>query len=167
MKRLQILARLTGLSTPFFGISWTPPVADVEVARRVITFVEARRVLFSTYSDEQPEHCVQSVVEIKAFLTEVIGQGHVGEKLEAPLRAARRYCNRFLTRVGASEADVPLGDRDRHLFHDGHWRMQDYYFGEALGELRAGVCLQVAIIAVTYDLDVENELANVLPEPDK
>jgi hypothetical protein len=45
--------------------------------------------------------------------------------------------------------------------------MQDYYFGQALGELRAGVCLQIAIIAVTYGLEVEDELANVLPDPEQ
>jgi hypothetical protein len=166
MKPAQLAARINGISTPFGGVSWVPPVPDVEVAFKVITFVEARRVLFSTYSDEVPSECVRSVIEIRNFLTETIGQGHIGDKLEEPLRAARRYCNRFLTRVGSTEASVPLGDRDRHLFNDGQWHMRDYYFGEALGELRAGVCLQVAVIAVTYDLDVEDDLANVLPDPE-
>ena len=167
MRPSEILARINGISSPVLGVSWVPPIPDVEIARRVIAFVEVRRVLFSTYSDEVPGQCVQSVLEIRNFLTETIGQGHIGDRLVAPLRAARRYCNRFLTRVGSSEADVPVGARDRHLFHNGNWNMHDYYFGEALGELRAGVCLQIAIIAVTYNLDVEDELANVLPEPEK
>jgi hypothetical protein len=47
----------------------------------VIAFVEVRRVLFSTYSDEVPAQCVQSVLEIRNFLTETIGQGHIGDKL--------------------------------------------------------------------------------------
>ena len=45
--------------------------------------------------------------------------------------------------------------------------MHDYWFGEALGELRAGVGLQVAIIAAAYGLDVEDDLASVLPQPDE
>lgn len=90
----------------------------------------------------------------------------MADRLEQPLRAARRYCMSFLTRVGNTEAAVPLEHRDRHLYRDGHWHMHDYYFGQALGELRAGVCMQIATIAVAYDLDVEDELANVLPEPE-
>lgn len=43
--------------------------------------------------------------------------------------------------------------------------MHDYRFGEALGELRAGVGLQVAIIAASYGLDVEDDLARTLPDP--
>ncbi len=43
--------------------------------------------------------------------------------------------------------------------------MHDYWFGEALGELRVGVGLQVAIIAASYELDVEDDLARTLPNP--
>lgn len=166
MKPAQLAARINGISTPFGGVSWVPAVADRDVARKVITFVEDRRVLFSTYSDEVPAECVRSVDEIRKFLTETIGQGQIADRLEEPLRAARRYCRQFISRVGGSEADVPLDHRDRHLYRDGHWHMHDYYFGQALGELRAGVCLQIARIAVAHDLNVEDELANVLPDPE-
>jgi hypothetical protein len=41
--------------------------------------------------------------------------------------------------------------------------MHDYWFGEALCELRSGVDLQVAIIAASFGLDVEDDLARQLP----
>ena len=44
--------------------------------------------------------------------------------------------------------------------------MNDYWFGEALGELRAGFGLQVVIIAASYGLDVEDNLARNLPSPE-
>lgn len=75
----------------------------------------------------------------------------------------RRYCVRFLDRVGATETH---DGASRRLFHEPHWRMHDYFFGEALGELRAGVGMQVAIIAASFGLDVEDDLAQTLPEPD-
>ena len=45
--------------------------------------------------------------------------------------------------------------------------MHDYWFGEALDELRSGVVLEVAIIAKAFGVDVEDDLAKVLPKPDE
>ena len=41
--------------------------------------------------------------------------------------------------------------------------MQDYFFGEALGELRAGVGLQAGLIASKFEIDMEHDLAAVIP----
>lgn len=91
--------------------------------------------------------------------------GIAAELLE-PVRLVRRYCVRFLERVGASEDPRDADAARRHLFREAHWQMHDYRFGEALGELRAGIGLQIAIIAASYGLDVEDDLARTLPEPD-
>jgi len=37
-------------------------------------------VLFSTYSNEVPEECVSSVLEIRGFLSEVIGAGGIAKE---------------------------------------------------------------------------------------
>lgn len=166
MKFSELAARVNGLSTPIFGVSWTPPTVDVTVARKFITFVETRRVLFSSYTNEVPEECVQSVLQIRAFITETLGSGGIADELAAPLRLARRYCVRFLARVSATEDRHDDQAPRRHMFREARWAMHDYWFGEALGELRAGVGLQIAIVAAAYGLDVEDDLARTLPDPD-
>ena len=56
----QIAARLNGFSTPIFGVSWNPPTADRDVAHRVLTDLEARRVLYQDHPREVSEDVVSS-----------------------------------------------------------------------------------------------------------
>jgi hypothetical protein len=161
----ELASRLTGFNVPLFGVQWTPPTADVTVARQVLAFVEARRVLFSSYTNEVPEHCVSSVIEIRDFLTDTIGRGGIGQELQQRVRLMRRYCIGFLDAVGATEPEDPSAGR-RRLFREARWRMHDYEFGQALGQLRAGVGLQVALVAASFGLDVDDVLAEVLPLQD-
>lgn len=70
----------------------------------------------STYSNEVPDECVASVLQIREFLTTVIGDGGIAEQLREPVRLMRRYCVRFLERVGANEFHADPAASSRHLF---------------------------------------------------
>src|SRR5687768_8950801 len=43
----DLTSRLTGMSIPIFGMSWTPPASERDAAKRVVTFLEDRRVLYN------------------------------------------------------------------------------------------------------------------------
>jgi len=153
----EIAARLTGFSVPIFGVSWNPPEPEIMVARRVLAFLEDRRVLYNPYHLEVEDQCVQSVVRIRESLTSEIGQLSDGSKLGEHLRAIRAACRKFLN-------GTTPGSRRVHRPHwDGPFGSQ---FFTALGELRASIGLRIGAIALMYGLDVEGELASVLPEPD-
>ncbi len=65
MKFNDITSRLTGISCPIFGVSWTPPASERDTAKGVVAFLEDRRVLYNASELEVPEHCVHSVIEIR------------------------------------------------------------------------------------------------------
>jgi len=151
----EVLARLTGLSSPIFGVSWSPPEPQIQVARRVVAFLEDRRVLFVPSEMEMPDHCVQSVLDIRRFLTTELQSLDSGIQLAASLRALRAACRKFMNTVGARSDIIVFGG------HHGHWA--SWEFNGALGELRGVFGIHIAGLAAAYGLDVEGDLATILP----
>src|SRR5260370_30779170 len=80
VKFSEIANRLTGISTPLVGVSWQPTDMEVSAARRVIAFLEDRRVLYAPDSLEVPSHCVESVLEIRRFLSGELGKLETGSE---------------------------------------------------------------------------------------
>ena len=160
MRFKEILSRLTGISVPVFGVSWNPPEADRAVVRRVVAFLEDRRVLYAPSEMEVPEHCVRSVIEIRAFLTAELGKLDDSSELAANLRALRAACRKFLDTVQED------GDRIvRFGFSHGHWA--SWVFNGALGEMRGVFGVHLAILATKYGVNVEKDLATILPGEDE
>jgi len=160
MKFSEVTSRLTGISCPIFGLQWSPPESDVAVARRVIAFLEDRRVLFNPSELETPEHCVQSILEVRRFLTHELGYASLSDDFIASIRAMRAACRKFLDTVQADEARIVT-----FAFSRGHYA--SWVFFSALGELRGAFGIHVARIAAQHGLGVEEPLSSILPaEPE-
>lgn len=153
-------SRITGISVPLFGIQWTPPEAERAIARRVLTFLEDRRVLYVPSEMEVPQHGVQSVLRIREFLTSELGHLTGDGQLAQSLRAMRAACRKFLDSVGPEDGPVV-----RHAFDHGHYA--SWEFNQALGEMRGVFGIYIAILAATHGLDVEPGLARIVPGSDK
>jgi len=80
MKFSEIANRLTGISTPLVGVSWQPTDLEVSAARRVIAFLEDRRVLYAPKGMEVASHCVHSVRDIRRFLIGELGKLEPGSE---------------------------------------------------------------------------------------
>ena len=156
MKFQEAASRITGISVPIFGIQWNPPEAQRSVARRVIAFLEDRRVLYSPSEMESPDHCVQSVLRIREFLTGELGKLEAGEELTNTLRALRAACRKFLDTVDAD-------DRRAVRFGASQGHFASWIFNGAVGELRGVFGVHVATLAASYGLDVEDDLASIIP----
>jgi len=114
MKYKDIISRITGFSVPVFGVSWNPPEPEIAVARRVLAFLEDRRVLYNPYHMEMEYQCVDSVIEIRKFLTEILGEIGINSKLMEHLRAIRAACRQFLDNTGQRANAARTGTLD-HL----------------------------------------------------
>lgn len=156
MKFQEIASRLTGFSTPVFGVQWNPPESQRAVARRVIAFLEDRRVLFVPSEMEVPGHCVQSILRIREFLTQELGGLDSDQPLAQSLRAMRAACRKCLATVEAD--DRRIIEFGAHYNHYASW-----IFNGAIGELRGVFGIHIATLAVAHGLDVEGDLASILP----
>ena len=159
-KFTEMLNSLTGISTPVVGVSWSPGILEVTIARKVIAFLEDRRVLYLPSEAEIPAHCIHSVLEIRKFLTEQLGGLDSSSDLAANLKAMRAACRKFLNTVGDESGDIV-----KHGFRQGHWA--NWVFLGALGEMRGVFGIHLAKIAVQHKLDIEDDLASILPFADE
>jgi hypothetical protein len=147
----EIISRVTGITAGPFGITWEPAPSEIEFARRVIAFLEDRRVLYAPGELQVPSYCSKSVLEIRTYLTTEVGKLDEKSELAKILKAMRAACRKFL--------DFEQTQRN--------WESFDPTFSGALGELRGVFGIHIALIAVKYKLDVEDDLASILPGEDE
>jgi len=147
LKGKQLLSRLTGVSFPA-GVSWKAPVDERDIAKRLLTFLEDRRALYRPYDMEVGYYVVESVLQIRQRLTEDLEKVPNSSPIGQSLSAMRAACRKFL-----DETQKP----PRHVY-----RLEPLLL-TCLGELRAIFGLHVGRIAYVYDLEVEAELASILP----
>jgi len=123
-----------------------------------MTFLEDRRVLYDPTEVEIPEHCVESVLQIRQELTRAIQGSGRDSDLTAHLQAMRAACRKFVGSV-AGTSRTP-----RIITSLGTY--QGWVFVSALGELRGVFGVHIAQIAAKYGLDVAKELVPILPAKD-
>ena len=157
LKIAELARRIAGFSTPVVGVSWSPPALDRDAVRAFLTFLEDRRVLFNPFHLEVEYQAQQSILQIREHCTKAIGALPDGSHAIAALRGIRAACRRFL--------DEPLTSSRR--FHQRDFSgPEGPEFFTALGEFRATVGAHVASLAVLYKIELEPELASIVPAED-
>ncbi|HKA52413.1 MAG TPA: DUF6650 family protein [Candidatus Binatia bacterium] len=140
----EIASRITGVSLPIFGVSWNPPESERKIVRGLLLVLEDRRALFNDYAFEIEHEVSQSVLQIRSEITTTLQRLPEDSEAVGSLRAMRAACREYLdnTRRG-------FGPR--------------FQFMLELGKLRALFGQQIAYLAVKYGLDIEGDLASILP----
>jgi hypothetical protein len=147
-----IASKITGLSTPVFGVSWNPPPDKREIVRDLINFLEDRRALYNPFDIEIEYQVKDSVIKIREEITQLLKRRHGDKELSEKLKATQRACRKFLDTVGEKRRiNVP-------------YRHEGMEFFEALGQLRSKVGIYVAVLSVAYGIDIDPELASIFPD---
>jgi len=158
IKVSELARRITGFSVPGFGLQWSPPEDERKTVRALLTYLEDRRVLYTPENLEVMGEVEQSVLTIRQRCTEALSQLPEQSPAVACVRMIRAACRTFL---GQPRADFRnLYPRDFGLDRHGAG------FFTALGELRARIGVQIAILAVRYEIELEAELASIVPLED-
>lgn len=146
----DIAKRITGISTPIFGISWNPPANEREIARGLLLFLEDKRALsYEQYCEYSP-HVTESIINIRSELTNTLRSAAENSPMVEPLKAMRAACRKFL-----DESQVRHG---RSYLDHQTWI--------ALGELRGVFGLHIARLCAMYGIDASEELCQIMPAAD-
>ena len=151
MKFERIFKNISGLSCPIFGIQWNAPIIEADEAKKIVIFLEDKRVLFNPIDIEGVSHCNQSVTNIRFELSKVLQNLRSDSNLAKQLRKMRKACQEFCDIIGSSQfilLDYPV---------------QISMLERALYKLRQKFGISLAEIAVAYGLDVDDGLAGIIP----
>ena len=126
--------------------------SDADIARRVITFLEDRRLLWVGMAFEIPEECFRSADAIRQAITHEMQTPGIGAELSAVLGQIRMLLADFMTRAPRARRGAfgtPYDDEE---------------FSIPLGALRAAVGERLAWIATKYGIAVDERLASIIPK---
>jgi hypothetical protein len=164
----DMLKRITGVSTPWFGISWNPPASDRDAIHKFLAFLEDRRALFNPLPAEVEDHVISSIHMIRAECAATVGTLNEKAPGAEHVRAIGAACRRFLDEPYPTFDDIMERRRDPYFEQDAHHdRLRrgthPAGFFTALGELRAFVGIQIAMLSSLYEVDVHGDLVRILP----
>ena len=151
----DIAKRITGISTPVFGVSWNPPEDKRDIVRGLVAFLEDRRALYADYHMEYGPWVQESIIEMRVELTSVLKTCSADSDLTGPIRAMRAASRKFLDEMGHP-------GRSRRMIYP-----REAAMWQALGEMRGVFGLHLARLCTAYGVDVEPELASIFPQADE
>lgn len=138
------------------SVSYAAYATDKDIVQALVTFLEDRRVLYNAEYLEVETEVSSSVVDIRKELTEALQQVEPRGPAIIPLSAMRAACRRYL--------DHPR-ERVQHFDRLGRGENVPGFF-IALGEMRATFGAELKRLDKLYDLRIEVQLRDLLPEDD-
>lgn len=111
--------------------------------------------MYSPYEYETVHPVINSVVEIKNFLTSELPDINEKSELQSYIQAMRNACNKFLSKC-------PDNDNFRY-FAVKPGNINNWIFISAIGEMRGVFGIMIGQIASSFGIDIEDGLAQIIP----
>ncbi len=146
MKFRDIAARITGVSTPVFGVSWEAPPNERTIVRGVLVFIEDRRAFYDNHCVEADHEVFDSVQLVRTEVTRALQQLPEDSKAVPHLQSMRTAIRSYLDAVGPRQE-----------------RFGEYMHRYELSLLRRAIGTNIGFLAVLYGIDVERQLAAIIP----
>lgn len=143
---------LSGISTPFGGLSWSKNLTGKEMFTRLFLYLESKRILVNPIEMEKKEWCIESVLEIKSNLVALTKEVELKEFDLQAIREMIDFCNGFLDTVSPLELPVII-------FKDGD-KWGDLTFDKAMKSFRKGFKTAIKKIEDEYNL----KFTKIIPE---
>ena len=152
--------RITGISIgPLGGIQWSDPgPSQREIVRNFILVLEDMRSMYQPVGQLAAHYMEGSAELVRDECTKALKQLGEDSFAVGPVRMIRSACRRYRDEIGAGKAENRYLNSEKFLYE---------VHGLAFGAFRTSIGYQVAVLAAHYDIDVEGELASILPEIDE
>jgi len=141
--------RITGIDTPFGGISWEKTTSPKDRVAFLFRFLESKRLLTNPIAMEIIEECASSAIEIKNTFVSITDGIDFPKGDLAMLSKMANTCNTFLdslTQINKQKS------RPHILYKDGdHWEDKD--FDSAMKLFRNGIKQGIAYFEKKYKLN--------------
>ncbi len=143
-------------------------------AVKIVRYMEDRRPLYTPFTIESPFDCKHSINLIRMYLTDSMGNISSDTKLFKFMKDMRFACRVFLNKCETLNLlkmrKYGFGTPYDHDSQDPKNQIiekQEIEFYNALEELRNTFGIIVAEISKAYKIDIEDDLASILPPKDE
>lgn len=167
----KFFRKISGISTPFGGLSWRSEVNIAEEVQKLTLFLEDRRVLYNRFDNEQAHFVFQSVQELRReLLNTLMNVGH-SSKAKQHIRGMQAECRRFLDDAArlvkkASQFEgLFSGVGDQIALRDWDYYVATINFYTALGGFRRGFGEHFTALCDAYG--IESSLLEHFQLPDR
>lgn len=137
--------KVTGLSTPFGGISWEYSETEKKGVQELFFFLETKRILVNPIEMEIKQWCIESAFEIKKKITEIYSQYHFSNHTTDCIRSMIDACNNFLDKINdVKETGI--------IYKNGNGDWVDSTFSSAMKQFRKSFRDNINLLSYAYNV---------------
>jgi len=154
-KFINLLNKITGISTPFIGISWNPSKLEAEKARKIIVFLEDKRFFYSPFQvidgkgTFYEEYGLISVLNVRERLAKELEDLEPGSKISISVSKLRDATLDFLNEINGLDIQTSFS------FSKTKMPLNQVKFNTAHKKLLQVIEKEVTFLIETYKIKTE------------